>query len=259
MAELTLVKYFVFFFSTTYHTLTTQNHILGVFKRAGAHKRSPKLTRNTNYGERSRALALLNNPLISLNLIKTYYVPKFTSLKDIQDMNYKWAKRLNTISMTLWVQLSSPMSLQETISDASICIWTTINVPSYRIRGVCFCYLVDSYRAWFWSESSSSKVWAWFPGGDRIFYYFWNLRCSLHTMEYVMIIHYSNFLLETLLSRWISCFEISNFLIFFFFVFSECFTLKCYRLKSSLKFFASFSFVNLFNKYLLFMLQLFQN
>lgn len=130
-------------------------------------------------------------------------------------MNYTCAKRLNTrFSMTLWEQLSTPMSLQGTISDASICIWTTINAPSYRIwAGVCFdndndnffsycfCYLVDSYPAWFWSESSSSVVWAWFPRGDQIFYYFWNLRCSLHTMEYVMIIHYSNFLLETLLSR----------------------------------------------------------
>lgn len=130
-------------------------------------------------------------------------------------MNYTCAKRLNTrFSMTLWEQLSTPMSLQGTISDASICIWTTINAPSYRIwAGVCFdndndnffsycfCYLVDSYPAWFWSELSSSVVWAWFPRGDRIFYYFLNLRCSLHTMEYVMIIHYSNFLLETLLSR----------------------------------------------------------
>lgn len=45
LAELTLVKYFGFFFSTTTnHTLTTHDYIFGVFKRAGARKRSPKFS-----------------------------------------------------------------------------------------------------------------------------------------------------------------------------------------------------------------------
>lgn len=40
LGELTYVKYFGFFSTTTYHTLTTQEYIFGVFNRAGARERS---------------------------------------------------------------------------------------------------------------------------------------------------------------------------------------------------------------------------